>query len=411
MTYSIFFYRILNEARESIPSAISLIVHGDYNWVQDFLILVFSPILYNERSSLIIINCIVLLISTILIFSTALRCKVPQFWAFCAALLFAAMPWNYEMRMQFSVTSLMPEPVYMGSYLCATILLCWLVSNPFSKRIAIAAGLALGVTICSRWNAIINLAMPIAGFGIVSVLRLLYLKDRPFLAIFKTYAIAALISLAFAAIYFGFEGRALYEYGYQVSVSSSFDLATKAAGAAWLLLNMPGLAVAGQWFYPNTLATPLYAVALTLLGHAIVLYAVISGVKRLSSALQSEIVIGALGLLGGTVFYLDIILATTSFGGFYSEVGFGELHFIEPALIGLVLCTLAIICGQLSRLELPRFRYFKVRVVYIVLAVLVAVNSNRVLKSSLVTNFAGVTWPSPDVDYGLNQVGYGRSCM
>ncbi len=403
MTYSIFFYRILNEARESISSAISLIVHGDYNWTQDFVILVFSPILYNERSSLIVINCIVLLISTILIFRTALLCKVPQFWAFCSALLFAAMPWNYEMRMQFSVTSLMPEPVYMGSYLCAAVLLCWLASIPFSKRIAVAAGLALGVTICSRWNAIINLAMPIAGFCIVSALRLLYLKDRPFLTICKTYAIAAVISVAFAAIYFGFEGRALYEYGYQVSVSSSFDLATKVAGAKWLLLNMPGLAVAAQWFYPNTLPTPPYAVALTLLGHAIVLYAVVSGVKRMSSAAQSEIVIGALGLLGGTVFYLDIILAATSFGGFYSDVGFRELHFIEPALIGVVLCTLAIIFGLLSGRELPRFRYLKIGILYAVLAVLVTVNASRILKSSASGYFDSVAWLSPDVDYGLKR--------
>ena len=78
---------------------------------------------------------------------------------------------------------------------------------------------------------------------------------------------------------------------------------------------MPGLAVAGQWFYPSTASTPIYAIALTLLGHAVVIYAAVSGVRRISSPTQSEILIGALGLVGATAFYLDLILAVSSFGG------------------------------------------------------------------------------------------------
>ena len=116
---------------------ILLIVNDNYNWLQDFLVLIFSPVLYNEQSSLIIINYAVFLIGTILIFRTALLCGTPRFWAFCAALLYAAMPWNFQMRMQFSLTSLMPEPVYMTAYLCAAILLSWLISNPYSRRIAV----------------------------------------------------------------------------------------------------------------------------------------------------------------------------------------------------------------------------------------------------------------------------------
>ncbi len=401
MTYSIFFYRILNEARESIISALLLIVGGSYNWLEDFLVLILSPFLFNERGSLIIINCAALLISTILIFRTALRCKVPQFGAFCAALLFAAMPWNYEARMQFSLTSLMPEPVYMSAYLCAAIFLCWLVSNPYSKRIAIASGLALGITIWSRWNAIINLAMPIAGFGLVVAVRLLHMKDRPLAAIFKTYAIAAVIGLAFAAIYFGLEYKPLFEYAYQVSVSSTFDLGTRLAGAKWLVLNMPGLAIAGQWFYPNTAATPPVAVALTLLAHVIVLYAAISGVRRISSSAQTEILIGALGLVGATIFYLDLILAVSSFGGFYSDVGFRELHFIEPALVGLVLSTLAIICRLPSERQLPRFWYLSASTAAVVLAVLAAANAGRIVNSSAVAYFDDAVWTSPGIDYGL----------
>jgi hypothetical protein len=403
MTYSIFFYRILNESRESIGSAISLIANSNYNWLQDFLILIFSPFLYNSRSSLIIINCAGLLISMILIFRTALLCRVSQFWAFCAALLFAAMPWHFQMRMEFSLTSLMPEAVYMGAYLGTAILLCWLIAYPHSRRIAALTGVALGAAIWSRWNAIINLTMPIAGFGVANALHLLHLKGRPILPIVRNYAISALIGLAFAAIYFGLEYRALYEYGYQVSISSSFDFPTRLAGAKWLILNMPGLAVAGRWFWPNTVGTPLYAVALTVLGHVIALYAMISGAKRISSSLQREVLIGALGLVGGTIFYLDIILAVTSFGGFYSDVGFRELHFIEPALIGLVCCTLSVICGLSPLTRQPRFGNLNISIVYVVLAILAAFNSSRIVTSSAAASFGEAAWLAPKGDYGLKR--------
>ena len=242
------------------------------------------------------------------------------------------MPWNFQLHMQFSLTTLMPEPVYVSGYLCTSILLCWFVSDAYSKRTAVALGVATGATIWSRWNAVVNLALPIAGFGFVCTIRLIFLKERLTRPVLINCAIAALVVIAFAAVYSGFEYQPILEYGLQVSISTSFDWPTKIAGSEWLLLNVPGLAIAGQWFPPNTAVTPAYAIVLTVLGHAIVLSSAVTGVRRALSHQKHEILIGTLGLIGAAIFYLDILLAISTFSGFYSRVNTGSCISSSPRL-------------------------------------------------------------------------------
>jgi len=407
MTYVIFFYQILNQLQGGFSSALWLIAHENYNWLQDFLILVFSPILYNERSSLIIINYVLFLISIILIFRTALLCKVPHFLAFGAALLFAAMPWNFQLRMEFNLTSLMPDPVYVYAYLCASILFCWFISEPSSRPIAIATGLALGVAIWSRWNAAINLSMLVAGFGLVATMRFAFFKSQLTAAMVKNCGILALICTTCAAIYVWFEYRAILGYGLQIAISSPFDLQTKIAGAEWLLFNMPGLAIAGQWFYPETIGTPLYATVLTILAHAAVVYSAVSGVRKISSDQQSEILVGALGLIGATIFYLGILLAVSTFGGYYARPEVRELHLVEPVFVGLICSALSFICGLLSRRTMPQWKYVNYGFVSVVLGVLITLNSSRIVKSSAVSVFDDSVWTSPNIDYGLKKTDIG----
>ena len=401
MTYASFFFRILDQTKRGIGSTISLIVEQSYNWLQDFLILIFFPVLFNERGSLIIINFVLFLISTILVFRTALSCKVPRFWAFCAALLFAGMPWHSELRMEFSLTSLMPDTVYMHAFLCASILLCHFVANPYSRPIAIFTGVALSGAIWSRWNAIINLSLPIAGFCLAIVTRFTLQRNWPTAAILKNFAVLALVCLVCAAIYFGLEYRAILDYGFKVAVISSFDWPTKMAGAGWLLLNMPGLAIAGQWFVPNTLATPPYAVVLTILGHVIVVSSVASGARKILATQQSEVLVGALGVIGAAIFYLDILLALTTFGGFYARPQFRELHLVEPAFVGLVCCSLSLFGGLFSGRLATRFQHMNHWAVYAAIGILVALNSGRIVGASFEALLNEAMWTSPDVTYGL----------
>ena len=174
--------------------------------------LAFSPILSNQRGSLIFINYFGFFISTIVVFRTALLCKVSHFSAFIVALLFAAMPWNFNALMQFNLTSLMPEPIFVQAFLCAIIFFCWLVLNPSSKRTAIMAGIALGAAIWSRGNAFMYLAMPLAGFVLVAVLRFAWPKHRFNMQVFVGFAVMALTCSAMAAVYFYFTHHSIYSY-------------------------------------------------------------------------------------------------------------------------------------------------------------------------------------------------------
>lgn len=378
-TYATFFYELLNRAHYSFSAAIQLIADKNYNWLQDFLVLLLSPILFNESSSLIIINYLCFTISTLLIFRTALRCKVPQFWAFCVALLFAAMPWNFHALMEFNLTSLMPDPVFMSAYLCAALLLCWFSSNPYSRPLAIACGLALGAAIWSRWNAFIYVAMPLTGFGVIGALRLIFAKQRLDRATLMNCATLALICSTMATIYFWFMHRAIFGYGTEVVRSLSFDLQRKIAGAVWFALNVPGLAIAAQCFAPNTDRTLPYAVFLTFLAHAIALYSAVVGVKKILSNERSDVLVGALGLIGATIFYLDIALILCTFSGYYSDSTFRDPHSFSPTIVGLVCCTASALCGLLSRRNIPRVNY---KMAYVAVAVIAALNSARIVMSS-----------------------------
>jgi len=249
--------------------------------------------------------------------------------------------------------------------------------------------------------------MLIAGFGLVVTMRLAFVKERLTPPILKNGGILALICATCAAIYFGFEYRAIFGYGLQIAVSSPFDLQTKMAGAEWLLLNLPGLAIAGQWFYPNTVATPFYAVALTILGHAAVVYSAVSGVRRVLSDQQSDILIGALGLIGASIFYLGILLAVSTFGGYYARPEVRELHLVEPVFVGLTCSALSLTCGLLSKRTMLRWKYVNYGFAYLVIGALVTLNSSRIVKSSAVSVFDGSVWTSPSIDYDLKRSGTG----
>lgn len=405
MTYAIFFFRIVNEVRQGIGSAIDLIIQFSYNWLQDALVLLFSPVVYTERSSLIIINFAAFLFTTILIFRTAVWCKVRPFLAFCCAMLFAGMPWFFDMRMELNLTSLMVDTVYFCAFVSVCIFLARLVSAPYSRRAAIVAGLAVGLTIWSRWNAIITLSFPVAGFGVVAVIRLVFSKKLRFWSFLRSCAIVAAICLAFAGIYFGLEYRPILQYGFNVATSSSFDWPTKIAGAKWLLLNMPGLVIAGHWFYPDTSVTHVYAIVLTIVSHALVIYSAASGVRRVLAERPDQVLLGALGLIGATVFYGNILLAVTTFGGYFAAPGYRELHLLAAALAGAVCSTMSVLYGLLSQYRLPQLRFVNYRVAYVLIAVLVALNSARMVRSSLGASFDEAMWRSPSVTYGLPDVG------
>ena len=117
-SYSTFLFEILNRSCESFGSALQYVVElGNFIWLQHFLVLAFAPLLANQRGSLIFINYFAFFLAIIIVFRTALLCRVPHFWAFAIALLFASMPWNFHALMQFNLTSLMPEPIFVDAFL------------------------------------------------------------------------------------------------------------------------------------------------------------------------------------------------------------------------------------------------------------------------------------------------------
>jgi hypothetical protein len=111
-----------------------------------------------------------------------------------------------------------------------------------------------------------------------------------------------------AAIYFYFTYHAIYIYYSNPGTSLQFDYQRKLAGSAWILLNMPGLALSGRWFPPASGETPYYAVALTVFGHIIAIYAAIRGARKILSDDSGQVIIGALGMIGAisflSVYYL-----------------------------------------------------------------------------------------------------------
>ena len=380
-SYTTFLYQILNKSHDDFAATLRYIVEsGNFIWLQHFLVLAFSPILSNQRGSLIFINYFGFFISTIVVFRTALLCKVSHFWAFIVALLFAAMPWNFNALMQFNLTSLMPEPIFVQAFLCAIIFFCWLVLNPSSKRTAIMAGIALGAAIWSRGNAFMYLAMPLAGFVLVAVLRFAWPKHRFNMRVFVGFAVMALTCSAMAAVYFYFTHHSIYSYYLNHATSLQFDSARKLAGAKWILLNMPGLAIAGKWVPPDLEGTPYYAIALTILGHIVVLYSAIGGVKKLISGDGSEIIIGALGAIGGVTFYLYTIFALLTFSGYYSEVEIRILHPFEPAFVGFVCCALSVLCELFSTRRMPQLQH---ELLYVAAGAIFALNAVVITKSSL----------------------------
>ena len=259
------------------------------------------------------------------------------------------------------------------------------------------------MTIWSRWNAIINLSFPIAGFGLVIVLRLVFSKNLKVWPVLRTCIILAATCLALAAIYFGLEYRSILEYGSSVVTSSAFNWQTKIAGAEWLLLNVPGLAIAGHWYFPNTATTLSYAIVLTVVSHVVVIYSAASGVRKVLSEQPDRVLIGALGLIGATVFYGDMLLAVTTFGGYFASPGYRELHEMATALAGATCSTLSVLYGLLSHNRLPQLRFMNYRIAYALIAVLVALNSARIVQTSLAASFNGAVWTSAKVTYGLPQ--------
>jgi hypothetical protein len=390
--YTVFFYQILNQAREDFASAASLILTKNYNWLEDFLTLFFSPALFKERSSLILINYFCFLFGTVLIFRTARRCNVPQLGAFCTALLFAALPWHFNAHMEYNLTSLMPDPIFMMAYLCAGLLLAWLISDPHSTPTAIACGLALGAAVWSRWNAFVYVAMLLAGVGLVVLIRLVFAKKRPDGLILANCAVTVLIVLIMTSVYFWFMHAAIFGYGSDVAQSLPFDLPRMIAGSRWLLLNMPGLAIPGQWFYPNTLVTAPGTIARTVFAHALVIYAIFLGVRKIMLNERREVLIGSLGLIGATVFYLDLLLALCAFSAYYSNPAiFSDEHSLAPGIVGLVCCGISVMCALLARRVPPALNH---ALAYILITAVVALNSTNIIISSFASIREAASWNS-----------------
>lgn len=400
MNYVPFLFNVLTEAHRHVGWALDLIVTKNYNWLQDFLVLLVSPILFNERSSLLIVNYICFLVAIFLVFETALKSRVPQFWAFCIAILFAAIPWNFQLQMEINLTEMRVDALFINSYLCAAILLAWLIAYPTSKVVAVASGIAVGAAIWTRWNAVVYVMMLVAGASLAILMRLAVVKFRPSRTVLINFAIQAFIWLSMTAIYFGYMHRDIFLYGSEVADSISFSLETKFAGAEWLLLNVPGLAICGRWFWPVNSGTPPYAIALTILSHAVVVYSAVSGARRIRSPHQHEVLTGALGLIGATTFYSFMVFAFVTFGGYYARPEIRELHGVIPALGGVLCCVFSVLSAQLSSRRLAAIGALNKRGLYILVGLLAVVSSGSTMDLSLNSFLDSSMWQLRNVTYG-----------
>ena len=207
---------------------------------------------------------------------------------------------------------------------------------------------------------------------------------------------AFLTSVVMAASYFYFTHHSIYEYYLDHATSVQFDLTRKLAGAKWILLNMPGLAIAGRWIPTNVQGMHYYALALTLCGHAIVLYSAISGVRKIAFGASDEVLVGALGIIGAVTFYLYTLFALVTFSGYYSEVEIRTVHSFEPALLGFACCALSVLCGLLGRYPMPRVRH---PILYITTGALFAFSAITITRSSLAAIIDANGWPA----YGFKE--------
>jgi len=190
-----------------------------------------------------------------------------------------------------------------------------------------------------------SLVMPLAGFALVTLIRFVWPKSRLSVQVVANLALMAVICSAMAAIYFYFTHHAIYSYYSNAATSLQFEYQRKLAGSAWILLNMPGLAISGQWFPLVSDGTPYYAVALTVFGHITVIYSAICGTRKILSDDRGQVIIGALGVIGAISFYLYLIFALLTFSGFYSAVEIRPVHQFEPALVGFICCALSVLFG------------------------------------------------------------------
>jgi hypothetical protein len=380
-TYAISLFQILNTSRESMGSALRLVMSGNFIWLQHLLVWAFSPFLSNRSGSLIAVNYFGFFVSLVVVYRTALLCGVQNFWAFAATALFAALPWNFRALLPFNLTSLMPEPLVVSAFLCAMLLLCWFVAEPRSAKRAFAAGVAVGLVIWSRGNAVVYLAMPLAGFSFVVLIRALGPKSRTDALVVKNFGIFVLTCLTMAAIYFSFTYYSIYNYYFADTATAFSDYQAKLQGSAWIILNVPGRAVLDEWVpaYLYINGTSAHVVTVTVLCHAIVIYSAVSGIKRLRAVEPAEVLVGAMGTIGAATFYLYLIFALITFSGFYSRPDIRLVHPLEPALVGFICCALAVVFKLLAKRRLPRIAH---EVFYVVVGVVLVLWAARATSSS-----------------------------
>lgn len=357
-TYTMFLFHVINKSHENMAVAFQYILHSEnFTWLQDFLVLLFSPFLYNQRGSLIFINFCCFFLSIAVILRTIQLSGVTPVWAFIVALLFAGLPWNFNPLMAFNLSSLMPEPIFVGMFISTILLLCWFTANPYSKITAAAVGFALGATIWSRGNAFVYLAMPLAGFVMVAVVCFGWSKWRLNTRVLINLSIIVFICSIMASVYFYFTYHTIYAYYFGEGTAVMFDFSKKVAGSKWIILNVPGLALAGKWYHPYADGSRKFAIVLTILSHIIVLYSAFTSFKKLQSTDEKQVLIGSMGAIGATVFYLYMLFAILTFSGFDSDPRVRELHPFEPAFAGFICCALSVLCTLFSHPRIPRLHH------------------------------------------------------
>jgi hypothetical protein len=362
-TYTIFLFRALNAIHEGIGVGIATAANGTFLWLQGFLTVLLSPFLYNERSSIILINYFFLLVTSVLILRTAMLARVAPLWSFCLTLVFICAPWNINAHMEFNLTSLMPDPLFFNAFVLAILVPCWWLSAPQSLGAAVATGLALGIAVWARGNSFIYCGLLLPGFGAVVFARLYWARNQILNAVtLRRLAVVVAVAVVMTAVYFLYEFNAIYDYYFGVASSVLFDVHKKLAGAKWIIRNMPGLALAGGWYYGAP--TPrVVAVGLTLTAHAAAIASLIIGFRKLRGSERAELLTGALGVVGGSIFYVDLVFALFTFSGFYSDPEFRDPHTFEPAFAGITCCALSLLFAALRGREPkrdPSYAYFAI---------------------------------------------------
>jgi len=240
-TYEMGYYRILNEINNGQAiTAFQRVFGGNWYWLQNFLLFIFSPILSNEPYSLCIINYLFYSLVSITLYILLVNSGIEYYLSRVLALLVWFWPINYHFSEYSALPTMGLDSTFLAALYCMTFLYLNFLIKPESIIRQILFGLFLSASLVARGNSVTVVGLLLL-FPTLYFLIQLFSKKNYFQL--KYFLIPALFFIVTIFTYYSLQLKKIIEY-YSVFkgfLSNDFKIATI------YLKNIPGI----FFYYPS----------------------------------------------------------------------------------------------------------------------------------------------------------------